>query len=90
MAPALLVADEVTSALDPDNEAEIMRLLWERRRSVGISILYITHWIETVPGFADRVAVMRNGSIQEYGSANTVFTNPQSEYTRALLVSTCY
>lgn len=85
MSPMLLVADEITSALDPSIEAEILQLLLSLKQTEGMSILYITHRLETIEGFADRVAVMRHGEIQEYGMAADVLAHPQSDYTKALL-----
>ncbi|GGE02859.1 hypothetical protein GCM10010911_72410 [Paenibacillus nasutitermitis] len=85
MSPLLLVADEITSALDPSIEEEILALLLDLKRSEGMSILYITHRLETISGFADHVAVMKNGTIQEMGDVEAVLTAPTSEYTKALL-----
>lgn len=90
MSPRLLVADEITSALDPAIEEEILQLLLMLKRSEGMSILYITHRIETISGFADRVAVMKNGVIMEIGPAENVFADPQSDYTKALLKAAFY
>ncbi|WP_256758387.1 ATP-binding cassette domain-containing protein [Cohnella sp. WQ 127256] len=90
MSPQLLVADEITSALDPSTEEEILELLSTLQRSEGMSILYITHRIETISGFADQVAVMKDGAIQEIGNTNAVFANPKSDYTRALLKASSY
>ncbi|WP_256224114.1 ABC transporter ATP-binding protein [Paenibacillus sp. 1_12] len=85
MSPLLLVADEITSALDPTIEDEMLQLLLSIKRSEGMSILYITHRLETISGFADHVAVMKNGVIQEMGDTRTVLTEPKSDYTKALL-----
>lgn len=90
MSPRLLVADEITSALDPMIEAEIMALLLELKRAEGMSILYITHRIETIAHFADRVAVMRSGTIQEIGDTAAVFHRPSSAYTRELIQASSY
>ncbi|WP_040952245.1 ABC transporter ATP-binding protein [Gorillibacterium massiliense] len=90
MSPKLLVADEITSALDPSTEDEILRLLLSLKRTEEMSILYITHRIETISGFTDRMAVMKAGAIQEWGETETVFANPQSDYTKALLKSAYY
>lgn len=85
MSPLLLVADEITSALDPTTEYELLRLLLFLKRSEGMSILYITHRLETISGFADHVAVMKDGIIQEIGDAKAVLNEPKSAYTKALL-----
>ncbi|NOU67904.1 ATP-binding cassette domain-containing protein [Paenibacillus sp. LMG 31461] len=85
MSPTLLVADEITSALDPTIEDELLQLLLSLKQSEGMSILYITHRLDTISGFADRVAVMKDGVIQEMGETETILAEPKSEYTRALL-----
>lgn len=90
MSPQLLVADEITSALDPSTEEEILQLLMALKHSEGMSILYITHRIETISGFADHVAVMKGGAIQEMGETNAIFANPISDYTKALLRASSY
>ncbi|TBL76080.1 ABC transporter ATP-binding protein [Paenibacillus thalictri] len=90
MSPLLLVADEITSALDPSIEAEMLQLLLALRQSEGMSILYITHRLETIAGFADQVAVMKDGAIQEAGDTKTILTEPKSEYTKALLKASSF
>lgn len=90
MSPQLLVADEITSALDPSTEDEILQLLLALKNSEGMSILYITHRIETITGFADHVAVMKDGAIQENGETSAIFANPITEYTKALLRASSY
>lgn len=85
MSPLLLIADEITSALDPAMEQEMLQLLLSLKRAEGMSILYITHRLETISAFADQVAVMKNGAIQEMGDTRTVLTEPKSDYTKALL-----
>ncbi|MCY9660162.1 HEAT repeat domain-containing protein [Paenibacillus anseongense] len=76
MSPELLVADEITSALDPSTEHELQQLLLSLKQSEGMTILYITHRLETIAGFADRVAVMKDGVIQETGTGNNLQTPP--------------
>lgn len=90
MSPKLLVADEITSALDPSIEAEIMQLLLSLKDAEGMSILYITHRIETISRFADRVAVMRNGEIEALGGTNEVLFHSSSAYTKALMYACSY
>ncbi|MEC0225758.1 ABC transporter ATP-binding protein [Paenibacillus alba] len=90
MSPLLLVADEITSALDPTIENEMLQLLLSLKRSEGMSILYITHRLDTISGFADHVAVMKNGVIQETGDTKTILSDPKSDYTKALLQSVYY
>jgi ABC-type dipeptide/oligopeptide/nickel transport system ATPase component len=83
--PKLLVADEPTTALDVTIQAQILDLLRKLRNQLGMSILLITHNFGIVKGFADRVLVMYQGKIVESGSVETVLSNPQHPYTKALI-----
>ena len=83
--PKLLVADEPTTALDVTIQAQILDLLRDLRAKLGMSILLITHNFGIVKGFADRVLVMYQGSIVESGTVESVLSNPQHSYTKALI-----
>ena len=83
--PRLIVCDEPTSALDVSVQAQILNLLRDLQRDVGVSYLFITHNIGVVEYIADQVAVMQRGRIEELGPADLVLSTPQSDYTRALL-----
>jgi ABC-type dipeptide/oligopeptide/nickel transport system ATPase component len=83
--PDLLVADEPTTALDVTIQAQIMNLLRELREKLGMSIVLITHNFGIVKGFADEVIVMYRGEIVEQGAVETVLSNPQHPYTKALI-----
>ena len=83
--PKLLVCDEPTSALDVTVQARILALLARLQEELGLAYLFITHNISVIHGFAHEVAVMYRGTIVEQGATDTVLTNPQHEYTRALL-----
>jgi ABC-type dipeptide/oligopeptide/nickel transport system ATPase component len=83
--PKLLVADEPTTALDVTIQAQILDLLRDLRHQLGMSILLITHNFGIVKGFADRVLVMYQGNIVESGSVETILSNPQHPYTKALI-----
>jgi peptide/nickel transport system ATP-binding protein len=85
--PAVIIADEPTTALDVTVQAQIMRLLRELRDSRGTAILLITHNMGVVADLADRVAVMRDGAVVEVGTAEQVLTAPRHEYTAALLAA---
>ncbi|MGI2032974.1 ABC transporter ATP-binding protein [Rhizobium panacihumi] len=85
--PKLLIADEPTTALDVTVQAQILELLSRLKVDYGMSILFITHDLGIVRKFADRVCVMTKGKIVETGTVETVFENPQHEYTRHLLGS---
>lgn len=83
--PQLIICDEPTSALDVSIRAEVLDLLHELQRDVGVSFLFITHDLSIVPGLAHRVGVMREGKLVEQGSAEAILTDPQNPYTQALL-----
>jgi peptide/nickel transport system ATP-binding protein len=85
--PRLLIADEPTSALDMVVQAEIVALLDELVREDGMTLLFITHDIALASGFADRIAVFRNGRLVEAGPAAEVLARPTDEYTASLIAS---
>jgi ABC-type glutathione transport system ATPase component len=85
--PALIIADEPTTALDVTTQAQILRLLKELQGRHGTAILFITHDFGVVAEIADRVAVMRQGKLVEQGPANDVLQRPRHEYTRALVAA---
>lgn len=77
--PSILLADESTSALDPETTADVLALLQRVNREFGITIVVITHEMDVIARVADRVAVMAKGRVVELGNTYDVFTNPQSE-----------
>lgn len=85
--PKVLVADEVTSALDVSVQAQVLNLLEKLRQDLGISILFISHDILTVRSFAHKVIVLYKGREKEYGAVESVLENPQHPYTKALMAS---
>jgi peptide/nickel transport system ATP-binding protein len=86
--PAVLVCDEITSALDVSVQAAIIELLGELRNEMGLSLLFITHDLALIRTIADRIAVVTGGHIVEYGACEQIFTNPSADYTRKLLSNT--
>ncbi len=85
--PDLLVADEPTTALDVTVQAQILALLADLQKRLGMAMLFITHDLGIVERIADRVCVMLKGKIVEAGETRAVFANPQHEYTRRLIAS---
>src|SRR6185312_10586712 len=83
--PDLLIADEPTTALDVTVQAQILKLLKETQRRLGMAMLFITHDLGIVRKLADRVCVMNKGEIVERGDVERVFTAPEHPYTKALL-----
>jgi microcin C transport system ATP-binding protein len=85
--PSLLIADEPTTALDVTIQQQILDLLSDIQKDTGMSVLLITHDLNLVRRFADRVCVMREGKIVESKDTDQLFSNPENEYTRFLLDS---
>lgn len=83
--PALLVADEPTTALDATLEVQIVRLLKELQKDIGCSIIFVSHHLGTVAELCDEVVVMYAGEVLEQGTVREIFHNPAHPYTRALL-----
>jgi peptide/nickel transport system ATP-binding protein len=88
VSPAVLVCDEVTSALDVSVQAAIVELLAELQRELGLAMLFVTHNLPLVRSIAQRVAVMSAGRIVELGAVEHVLHAPTDEYTKALLADT--
>jgi microcin C transport system ATP-binding protein len=85
--PKLLLADEPTTALDVSLRLQILELLADLQKQNGMAVLLITHDLNLVRKFADRIIVMENGHIVEQGAVDAVFANPQHAYTRKLIDS---
>ena len=83
--PRLLIADEISSMLDPSTQANILRLLKQLQNQKGFSMLYITHDLPLARKIADVVYVMSEGKIVEFGPTAQVFTAPKSPYTQRLI-----
>lgn len=83
--PSVLLCDEATSALDPETTEDILTLLDQLNRELGLTIVLITHQMEVVRRVCDRVAVLKDGRIVEQGATADVFLHPQHPVTRAML-----
>ncbi len=83
--PELIIADEPISALDVSIQAQVINLLNDLRRSMGLTILFIAHDLSVVKYFSDRIAVMYYGHIVEMADSDTLFAHPTHPYTKALL-----
>lgn len=82
--PAMLLCDEVTSALDVSAQAQIVHLLSDLRRTLGLAIVFVSHDLALVSSLCDRVLVLQNGRCVETGAANAIITNPREPYTKRL------
>ena len=85
--PKVLIADEPTTALDVTIQAQILDLLRDLQRQLGMAVLLITHDLGVIAEVADRVAVMYAGKIVEMGPVDAIFHHPTHPYTRGLLAS---
>ena len=86
--PNLLIADEPTSALDVTTRAQILQLMKELQRELGMAIMLITHDLSVISEVADKVAVIYMGKVVEYADAQTILSDPRHPYTQGLLRST--
>ena len=83
--PKLIIADEPTSALDVSVRAQILNLLTDLKKELGLAMVFISHDIQTVRYISDDIIVMNGGKIVEQGEAKQVFQHPQDPYTKMLL-----
>jgi ABC-type dipeptide/oligopeptide/nickel transport system ATPase component len=83
--PALLIADEPTSSLDVISQAEVLKLLARLNRELGMAILYISHDLLSIAGFCNRVAILLDGRVVEFGDTDKIFEAPAHPYTQELI-----
>ena len=85
--PKILIADEAVSALDVSVQKDVLKLLDDIRKSVGLTVIFITHDLRVAAEISDHILVMSKGEVVEYGAVDDIFGNPQHSYTRQLLVA---
>ena len=83
--PKILICDEPTSALDVSIQAQVLNLLKDLQATFGLTVLFITHNLSVARQMSENMIVMRNGRIEEQGTSEDVFSNPQAPYTKELL-----
>lgn len=85
--PKLIVCDEPVSALDLSIQAQVLNLLMDLKRELGVSLLFISHDLGVVRYLSDTIVTLRHGVVEESGPADQVYNNPQAEYTKQLLAA---
>ena len=85
--PKLVVLDEPTSALDRNIQLQIINLLQMIQKEKNLSYVFISHDLRVIKSISNRLIVMNNGKIVEYGNANNIFNKPKNHYTKSLLKS---
>jgi peptide/nickel transport system ATP-binding protein len=85
--PSFVVCDESVSALDVSIQAQVLNLLNDLKKEFGFTIIFISHDLSVVRYISDRIMVMNKGKIEESGSADDIYFNPQKEYTKKLIAS---
>ena len=85
--PSFIVCDESVSALDVSVQAQVLNLLNDLKKEFGFTIIFISHDLSVVRYISDRIMVMNKGKIEETGAADSVYFNPQSDYTKRLIAS---
>ncbi|MFL1378803.1 MULTISPECIES: ABC transporter ATP-binding protein [unclassified Nocardiopsis] len=85
--PKLIICDEPVSALDVSTQDQVLRLLSELQDDFGLTYIFVAHDLAVVRQVSDRVAVMRKGEVVELGDSDAIYENPQSDYTRQLLIA---
>ena len=85
--PSFIVADESVSALDVSVQAQVLNLLNDLKAAFGFTVVFISHDLSVIRYISDRILVMNKGRIEEAGDPETIYRNPQSEYTRKLIAA---
>lgn len=87
LSPKILCFDEPTSALDPELTGEVLKVIKELKETTGMTMIIVTHEMEFAKNISDKVMFMADGKVEEFGSPEQVFDNPQSELTKHFLQS---
>jgi len=85
--PSFLVCDESVSALDVSVQAQVLNLLNDLKKQLGLTMIFISHDLSVVHYLSDRIMVMNKGKIEEIGNADDVYLNPEKDYTKKLVAS---
>jgi len=85
--PSLVLADEPTSALDVSIQAQVLNLLQDTKRRLGLTMIFVSHNLPVIRHVSDRVAVMKMGEIVEIADCETLFSKPRHDYTKALIAA---
>jgi len=85
--PEFIICDEPTSALDVSVQAQVLNLLKQLQRELGLTYLFITHDLAVVATMASQIGVLQSGKLVEEGQSQALFANPKTEYTRMLIES---
>lgn len=85
--PKIVICDECVSALDVSVQAQVLNILNDLKRDLGLTFIFISHDLAVVKYMSDRMMVMRKGAIEQLGEADEIYANPQTEYTQRLINS---
>jgi peptide/nickel transport system ATP-binding protein len=85
--PKFIICDESVSALDVSVQAQVLNLLMELRSKFGLTYIFISHDLSVVKFMSDRMIVMNQGKIEEIGTADEIYENPKTEYTKQLIAA---
>jgi peptide/nickel transport system ATP-binding protein len=83
--PRFIICDESVSALDVSVQAQVLNLLKDLQKDFGLTYIFISHDLSVVKFVSDRIMVMNKGRIEEIGAADSIYNNPQQDYTRTLI-----
>ena len=85
--PKLIICDESVAALDISVQAQVLNLLNRLKRELGLSYLFISHDLSVVKYMSDRIMVMQEGRLVEFQEADSLYENPQNQYTKTLIAA---